>query len=167
MVATLWVVPTTAAAHVPFFPPNDAPVPVDTPTISKAFYLRSTPGTPHTFVVDPVARRIPVQLLVLDDDLGRSLAFDVEVACDDTIEIPTSVQVEFYEPFSRIDHLIVAAGGLGPSERPCIVTVTQTAGPVGPYTFSIGDEERFGPSAMASMLTLRRDLDRWRSSTAP
>ena len=169
LASALFLVACTAwaGAHVPYFPPGDAPVDVRDPTLSKAYYLRSTPNAPHLFVVDPVERRIPVQLLVLDDPLGRSLAFEVRVTCGAEAETLGPVDVPFYEPFSQIDHRIVAAGGLGPSTTPCTVTVVQTEGPVGPYTFSIGDEERFGPSAMASMLTLRRDLRRWQDPAGP
>ena len=70
------------AAHVPFFPEDAGPFVVDAPTVSKAYYLRSARGTVHAFVVPPVARSIPLQLLVIDDDLGTSLAHRVTLDCE-------------------------------------------------------------------------------------
>jgi hypothetical protein len=149
-------------AHVPIFPDGAGPFEVDAPTVSKAYYLRSERGAGHIFVVPPLERSIPVQLLVLDDDLGRTLAHRVTARCGDEARELRTVDVPFYEPFSRLAHRIRVADVIGPSAAVCRVEVTQVAGPAGPYTLSIGDEERFSFADVFGLLTLEWRLDRWR-----
>lgn len=153
----------TAFAHVPFFPAAGAPVPVAAPTVSKAYYVQTLPGEPWAFHVDPVDRAVPVQVLVLDDDAGRAARFAAAVDCGAGPSPVPAVDVPFYEAFSRLDHRIVAAGGLGPSEAVCVVTVVQTAGAGVPATVVVGDEERFGFADVMGLLDLPRKLERWRS----
>lgn len=167
MRAALWLVVAlavvgTASAHVPYFPTPGTPVAVAEPQVSKAYYVRSVPGTPWTFVVDPVGRAVPVQVLVLDDDAGRAARFVARVDCGAGPETVRAVDVPFYEPFSRLHHRIVAAGALGPSAAACAVTVVQTAGAGVPATVVVGDEERFGFGDVLGLLDLPRRLDRWR-----
>ncbi len=150
------------AAHVPFFPDDAGPFVVDTPTVSKAYYLRAARGTVHAFVVPPVERSIPLQLLVIDDDLGASLAHRVTLDCGDGPQELRAVDVPFFERFSGIAHRIRVADAMGPTDTTCTIEVTQTAGPPGPYTLSIGDEERFTLRDIAGLLTLNQRLDRWR-----
>jgi hypothetical protein len=149
-------------AHVPIFPEGPGPFDVESPTVSKAYYLRSEPNGGHAFVVPPLERSIPVQLLVLDDDPGRRLAHRVTARCGETIRELRAVDVPFYEPFSRLEHRIRVADVIGPSEVACRLEVVQVAGPAGPYTLSIGDEERFGFADVLGLLTLEGRLDRWR-----
>jgi hypothetical protein len=149
-------------AHVPLFPDGAGPFDVEAPTVSKAYYLRAESGSGHVFVVPPLERSIPVQLLVLDDDLGRALAHRVTARCGEAVRALRSVDVPFYEPFSRLAHRIRVADAIGPSAVPCRIEVTQVAGPAGPYTLSIGDEERFGIADVLGLLTLEWRLDRWR-----
>jgi hypothetical protein len=149
-------------AHVPIFPEGDGPFVVDAPTVSKAYYLRSERGAGHVFVVPPLERSIPVQLLVLDDDLGRTLAHRVTARCGDEARELRAVDVPFYEPFSRLAHRIRVADAIGPSAEACRVEVAQVAGPAGPFTLSIGDEERFSFADVLGLLTLEWRLDRWR-----
>jgi len=152
-----------AAAHVPFFPDDPGPFVVDAPTVSKAYYLRSERGTVHAFVVPPVARSIPLQLLVVDDELGAQLAHRVMLDCGDGPRALRAVDVPFFERFSGIAHRIRVADALGPTATSCTIEVTQIAGPPGPYTLSMGDEERFTLRDVAGLLTLNQRLDRWRS----
>jgi len=151
------------AAHVPLFPTGPGPHEVEAPTVSKAYYLRGEFGTTQTFVVPPVARSIPLQLLVIDDDLGATLAHRVALDCGDGELELRAVDVAFFERFSGIAHRIRAVGAMGPTTATCTITVTQTAGPPGPYTLSIGDEERFTLRDVAGLLTLNQRLERWRS----
>ena len=150
------------AAHAPLFPEGPGPFEVDAPTVSKAYYLRTERGGGHAFVVPPLARAITVQLLVLDDEVGQALAHRVTARCGEAARELRTVDVPFYEPFSRLAHRIRVADAIGPSEVACRIEVTQVAGPAGPYTLSIGDEERFGFGDVLGLLTLEWRLDRWR-----
>jgi hypothetical protein len=149
-------------AHVPLFPEGAGPFEVDAPLVSKAYYLRAERGGGHAFDVPPLARAVPVQLLVLDDELGGELAHRVIVRCGEAARELRAVDVPFYEPFSRLAHRIRVADALGPSDAACRIEVTQVAGPPGPYTLSIGDEERFAFADVVGLLTLEWRLDRWR-----
>jgi hypothetical protein len=153
----------SAWAHVPFFPAEGGAVAVAAPTVSKAYYVQSVPGTPWTFVVDPVERAVPVQVLVLDDDAGRAARFAATVDCGAGATAIRAVDVPFYEPFSRLDHRIVAAGALGPSAVACTLRVVQTAGSGVPATVVVGDEERFSFADVVGLLDLPRKLERWRT----
>jgi len=151
------------AAHVPLFPTGAGPHEVEAPTVSKAFYLRSETGTTHSFVIAPVARSIPLQLLVIDDELGHQVAHRVTLDCGGGAHELRAVDVAFFERFSGIAHRIRAVGAMGPTTATCTISVTQTAGPPSPYTLSIGDEERFSLRDIAGLLTLSQRLEQWRS----
>ena len=152
-----------AWAHVPFFPAPGEPVPVAAPAVSKAYYVQAVPSEPWTFHVDPVARAVPVQLLVLDDEAGQTARFVATVDCGGGPDPIRTVDVPFYEPFSRLRHRIVAAGALGPSDALCVLRVVQTAGSGVPATVVVGDEERFSITDMLGLLDLPRKLDRWQA----
>jgi len=152
-----------AWAHVPFFPAAGEPVAVAAPAVSKAYYVQTLPGEPWTFLVDPVDRAVPVQVLVLDDDAGRSARFAATVDCGAGPTPVRAVDVPFYEPFSRLDHRIVAAGALGPSDAVCVIRVVQTDGVGVPATVVVGDEERFSFADILGLLDLPRKLERWRT----
>ncbi len=159
-VALVWA--GWGAAHVPLFPTGPGPHEVEAPTVSKAYYLRSETGATQSFVVAPVARSIPLQLLVIDDGVGAALAHRVTLDCGDGELQLRAVDVAFFERFSGIAHRIRAVGAMGPTTTACTIAVTQTAGPPGPYTLSIGDEERFSLRDIAGLLTLNQRLERWR-----
>jgi hypothetical protein len=151
-----------ASAHVPIFPEGAGPFDVDAPTVSKAYYLRTGPDDGHAFFVPPLERAIPVQLLVLDDEPCETSVHRVTARCGGTTRELRAVDVPFYEPFSRLAHRVRVADVIGPSEAACRLEVTQVAGPAGPYTLSIGDEERFGFADVLGLLTLEWRLERWR-----
>jgi hypothetical protein len=151
-----------AWAHVPQFPTGDGPFSVEAPTVSKAYYLHLSLGQAHVFVVPPLARSIPVQVLVIDDERGRSLGHQARVDCGAGWRPLRAVDVPFYEPFSRIEHRYRVVDAIGPSETPCRVEVRQVDGPPGPYTFSIGDEERFSVGDMIGLIGLGERLRAWR-----
>ena len=153
----------TAGAHAPSFPDAGEPVSVAAPAVSKAYYVQSVPGEAWTFLVDPVERAVPVQVLVLDDDAGRSARFAATVDCGAGPDPVRTVDVAFYEPFSRLHHRIVAAGALGPSDAVCVVTVLQTGGGGVPATVVVGDEERFSFADVLGLLDLPRKLERWQA----
>lgn len=152
-----------AWAHVPFFPAAGEPVPVAAPAVSKAYYVQSVPSEPWTFHVDPVDRSVPVQVLVLDDEAGQAARFAATVDCGGGPDPVRTVDVPFYEPFSRLHHRIVAVGALGPSEVVCVVRVVQTAGDGVPTTVVVGDEERFSFADVLGLLDLPRKLERWQA----
>jgi hypothetical protein len=163
LVAAL-AVAAAAHAHVPVFPDGDAPVEVESPTVSKAYYRRLAAGAAHVYVVPPVPRAIPLQLLVLDDATGARLRHEVTVAGPGAESRSLErLDVAYHEPFSGLGHRIRARGALGPSEAGCRVTVRQTGGPPGPYTLSIGDEERFGLGDVLGLVGLGDRLERWRT----
>jgi hypothetical protein len=153
---------TAAAAHVPIFPAGDGPFVVDRPAESKAYYLHLQTGATHVFVVPPVGRPIPVQVLVLDDDRGRSTEHAARVDCGLGWRSLRIVDTPFFEPFSRTEHRYRVVDAIGPSEDECRVEVVQVSGPPAPYTFSIGDEERFSLGDLIGLLTLGERLERWR-----
>lgn len=161
----LLTVPAVAMAHVPFFLEGDGPFAVDEPTVSKAFYDWLSVGTAHVYEVPPVGRPIPLQLLVLDDATGAQVEHRVTVACpgEDPRELAT-LDVAYTERFSGIAHRIRARGAMGPTDAACTVTLRQLAGPPAPYTFSIGDEERFTAADMVGLLRLNARLERWGSA---
>ena len=153
----------TAWAHAPHFPAAGEPVPVAAPAVSKAYYVQSVPGEPWTFHVDAVDRAVPVQVLVLDDEAGRAARFAASVDCGAGPDPVRTVDVPFYEPFSRLHHRIVAAGALGPSDDVCVVTVVQIAGAGVPATVVVGDEERFSFADVVGLRDLPRKLERWQA----
>jgi hypothetical protein len=153
---------SSALAHVPHFPAGDGPFAVDRPTISKAYYLHLAAGETHAFVVPPLVRAIPVQVLVLDDERGRAVAHRARVDCGDGWRALREADTAFYEPFSRIAHRYRVVDVIGPSEAPCRVEVSQVGGPPAPYTFSIGDEERFSVGDLFGLATLGSRLQAWR-----
>lgn len=160
--ALLMALAGAGRAHVPYFPDGADPVVVDAPTVSKAYYLRSEPGAVQEFVVAPVERSVPVQLLVLDDEAGGRLAYRVRLDCGSSPRELRPVDVPFYEPFSRLAHRIRVADALGPSATPCRIEVAHVGGPAGPYTLVVGDEERFGFGDVLGLFTLERRLRAWR-----
>lgn len=153
-----------ASAHVPVFPEGDGPFAVEAPTVSKAYYLRLETDSAHAFVVPPLPRTVPWQVLVVDDADGARLAHDVTFACADDDGAPTVERLDlaYFEPFSQVEHRIRLRGTLGPSHDACTVTVRQAAGPPGPYTFVIGDEERFSAADLLGLIGLGRRLETWR-----
>jgi hypothetical protein len=162
LVAALVHVAFHASAHVPQFPEGAGPFVVDDPTISKAYYLHLAPGEAHVFEVPPLARTIPVQVLVLDDERGRALQHEARVDCGDGWRALRAVDTPFYEPFSRLEHRYRVVDAIGPSETKCLVEVRQVNGPPGPYTFSIGDEERFSVGDLVGLVGLQGRLQAWR-----
>ncbi len=161
MIAVLWL--GWAAAHVPVFPADDEGVLVEEPWVSKAYYVHGSVGSEQTFEIPPVDRTVPLQVLVLDDEAGRRARWRSELFCGDERVRLRDVDVPFYEPFSRLEHRVVAVGSLGPSERTCILHVGQTAAAGVPYTVVVGDEERFAFADVLGLLDLPRKLERWRS----
>ena len=153
----------TAWAHAPYFPEAGEPVLVAAPAVSKAYYVQSVPSEAWAFHVDPVDRAVTVQVLVLDDDAGRSARFAATVDCGAGPEPVRTVDVAFFEPFSRLHHRIVAAGALGPSDAVCVLSVVQTAGAGVPATVVVGDEERFSFADVLGLLDLPRKLERWQA----
>jgi hypothetical protein len=153
---------SSAFGHVPLFPAGDGPFEVDLPTTSKAYYLHLAAGETHVFLVPPLDRTIPVQVLVIDDERGRSVAHRGRVDCGDGWRPLRDVDTPFYEPFSRIEHRYRIVDAIGPSDAPCRVSVTQVSGPPAPYTFSIGDEERFSVGDLFGLATLGSRLEAWR-----
>ena len=154
----------SAEAHVPLFPDDDGPFEVDAPTVSKAYYLRLEAGSSHVFIVPPLSRAVPLQVLVIDDAVGARLAHEIEIACEgpDASFTTETLDLAYFEPFSHVAHRVRIRGTLGPTSGPCTVRIRQTDGPPGPYTFVIGDEERFSASDLLGLFGLGRRLDAWR-----
>jgi hypothetical protein len=148
-------------AHDPSFPAGDGPFAVHRPTVSQAIYLRLPAGGEHVFVVDPIQRQVPLQLLVLDDELGRSLELLATWTCaGDTRELRRT-DTPFYEAFSRMAMRYRVVDVVGPTTESCTVTVRELEGRAGPYTLAIGEEERFSFGSIWTLLTLRDQLRWW------
>ena len=157
------MLPSAALAHKPVFPDGGGPFEVDTPTVSKAYYLTLEAGERHTFVVPPLSRTVPIEVLVLDNELGRSLELVATASCGNTVSGLTRLDQPFYEPFSRLHHRYRVVDVLGPTEGPCRIEVRELEGRTAPYVFAVGDEERFGPGDMLGFLNLGRKLRAWQA----
>lgn len=152
----------SAVAHVPFFPTGGDAVVVEEPAVSKAYYVHGSIGTEQAFEIVAVDRSVPLQVLVLDDEAGRRARWRAELDCGAERVPLRAVDVPFYEPFSGLEHRIVAVGSLGPSDDTCELHIAQTAGAGVPYTVVVGDEERFRFTDVLGLLDLPRKLERWR-----
>jgi len=148
-------------AHKPRFPEGDGPFEVVEPSMSQAFYLYLGEGEQHSFVVPPLDRLEPLELLVLDNELGQSLDFKMEWRCGDAFKALRYLDEPFREPFSGMNHRYRVVDAVGPTEEACIATVWENTGKAGPYTFAIGKDERFGFADMAIFFTLGTDLRTW------
>ena len=156
---------TLTFAHKPRFPEGDGPFEVVEPDMSQAFYLFLGEGEVHQFVVPPLGRLEPIQLLVLDNELGQSLDFKMEWRCgtqnDAELKLLRYLDEPFHEPFSDMNHRYRIVDAVGPTEENCTATVWENTGKAGPYTFSIGKDERFGIFDMGLFFTLGTDLQTW------
>ncbi len=156
-------------AHKPRFPEGDGPFEVVEPDMSQAFYLYLGEGERHSFVVPPLGRLEPLELLVLDNELGQSLDFKMEWRCasqsgdqsDTELKDLRYLDEPFHEPFSGMNHRYRVVDAVGPTEEPCTATVWEATGREGPYTFAIGKEERFGFADVGIFFTLGTELRTW------
>ena len=153
----------TSLAHKPRFPQGDGPFEVIEPSMSQAFYLYLDEGETHSFTVPPLGRLEPIQLLVLDNDLGQSLDFKLEWRCGAELKELRYLDEPFHEPFSGMNHRYRVVDAVGPSNKTCVATVWEKTGKAGPYTFAIGEEERFGFMDIGIFFTLGTDLQTWMS----
>ncbi len=153
---------TFAVAHKPRFPQGDGPFEVVEPSMSQAFYLYLNEGEKHSFVVPPLAKLEPLELLVLDNELGQSLDFKMEWRCGDVVRTDLRYLDEpFREEFSGMNHRYRVVDAVGPTEAACTATVWERTGKAGPYTFAIGKEERFGFADLGIFITLGTELRTW------
>lgn len=152
---------SAAFAHDPSFPTGEGPFAVHRPTVSQAIYLRLAEGGEHVFVVDPIERQVPLQLLVLDDELGRTLELRATWTCAGGTRDLRPIDTPFYEAFSRMAMRYRVVDVVGPTTEPCTVTVREVGGRAGPYTLAIGEEERFSFGSIWTLLTLRDQLRWW------
>lgn len=162
MVILLCTLLAAALAHRPRFPEGPGPFEVIDPPVSQAFYLRLPPGERHLFVLPPLERAVPLQLLVLDDEAGRLLELVARVRCAGEEREPTGVDQPFFEEFTRMELRYRVVDSVGPSETGCEVEVWERFGLPGSYVFSVGSEESFGIGDMLGLLNLRRKLSAWR-----
>ena len=149
-------------AHKPRFPEGDGPFEVVEPSMSQAFYLYLGEGEKHSFVVPPLGRLEPLELLVLDNELGQSLDFKMEWRCGDVVKTDLRYLDEpFREEFSGMNHRYHVVDAVGPTEEACTATIWENTGKAGPYTFAIGKEERFGFLDIGIFFTLGTELRTW------
>lgn len=152
-------------AHKPRFPEGDGPFEVVEPSMAQAVYLYLGEGEIHQFVVPPLERLEPLELLVLDNELGQSLDFKMEWRCryqaGDEIKPLRYLDEPFHEPYSGMNHRYRVVDAVGPTEQTCTATVWENTGRAGPYTFAIGRDERFGFEDMGLLFTLGSDLKTW------
>jgi len=155
------LIASASFAHDPSFPAGEGPFAVHRPTVSQAIYLRLPPAGEHVFVIDPIERQVPLQLLVLDDELGRSLELRATWTCAGEVRALRLADTPFYESFSRMSMRYRVVDVVGPTAEPCTVTVRELEGRAGPYTLAIGQEERFSLGSIWTLLTLRDQLRWW------
>lgn len=158
---TLLLALSPALAHKPFFPEGDGPFALRNPTVSQAHYLRIGGGVRHVFVVPPLPRAVPVEVLVLDDALGRSLELTARWRCGGIEESLSEVDQPFFESFSRLEHRYRVVDRIGPTDEACEVIVFERRGATGPYTFALGDEERFSVGDVVGLVGLGGKLRAW------
>jgi hypothetical protein len=151
-----------ALAHQPSFPEGAGPFPVHDPVTSQAYYLQLPAKGSLVFVVDPIPRPVPVQVLVLDDDAGRALDLVAQWSCGNRGRGLARVDMPFYEQFSRLHMRYRVADSVGPTDGPCTVRITEAAGRGGPLAFAIGSGESFSFAGLWTLLTLRDKLETWK-----
>ena len=152
---------TVVLAHKPFFPQGEGPFSIATPTVSQAHYLQFDVGKAHVFKVPILERRVPVQVLVLDDELGRSLDIDAYWHCGETRTKLTNLDQPFYEGFSKLEHRYRVVDTIGPTTEPCEVHIYERSRQLAPYTFSIGVEEKFSLGDVIGLFSLGEKLKAW------
>jgi hypothetical protein len=150
-------------AHHPRIYEGVGPFNVEDPKVSKAYYMTINIGELHTFVIPALGRTIPVQVLVLDDELGRSLEMFATATCNTGQDELTRLDQPFYEPFSKIEHRYQVVDTIGPTDGPCVIEIHELSKRAGPYVLSVGDEERFGVRDILGMVKLNRRLKAWKA----
>ena len=150
-------------AHKPFFPEAGEPIRIDKPIISQAHYLQFEKGSSQTFIIPVLEQPVPIEVLVLDNDLGRSLVPQAIWVCEGESKVLSQVDQPFYEGFSKLQHRYKVADSVGPTASICEVRISEASGQTGPYTFAIGIEERFEFGDMLGFFSLAEKLERWQN----
>ncbi len=152
-----------AFAHKPYFPVSGQPIAIQNPTVSQAHYLHFLAGSSQSFIIPALEKAVPIEVLVLDDDLGRSLEPQALWICAGESITLSQVDQAFYEEFSKLHHRYKVADSVGPTSEPCEVRISEASGKVGPYTFAIGSEEKFDFGDMLGFFSLGEKLERWQN----
>jgi hypothetical protein len=150
-----------AFAHKPFFPEGEGPFRIADPTVSQAHYLNLLAGETHSFMVPALERKVPIELLVLDNEQGRGLEFDLVWICGGQAVQLQKVDTPFYESFSKLNHRYRVVDTVGPTTEPCEARVSERSGAAGPYTFAIGNEEKFSIGDLFGLGSLGAKLKAW------
>jgi hypothetical protein len=150
-----------ALAHKPFFPEGAGPFAISNPSVSQAHYLNLPAGQSHSFMVPALEYKVPIQLLVLDNEQGRALDFDLVWICAGQAVQLQKVDTPFYESFSKLNHRYRIVDALGPTTEACEARVSERNGAAGPYTFAIGSEEKFSIGDLFGLAGLGARLKAW------
>lgn len=150
-------------AHKPFFPEGESPYDIGDPTTSQAHYLQIASGEVHRFLVPPLTEVVPIEVLVLDNELGRSLDMEAVWICEGSRKTLTKVDQSFFEEFSQIEHRYKTVDGVGPTTEACEVEIRELTGKAGPYTFAIGAAERFNVADLLGFFSLGDKLANWQA----
>lgn len=155
-------------AHKPFFPDGSSPFELqEAPTISQAYYVALESNETHTFLLPPLPEAVPIEVLVLDDELGRGLELSTVLICNNLRTKLPEVDIPFYEEFSKRHHRYRVRERLGPTEEPCELRVHERNGAAAPYTFAIGAVENFGFADVMGFFSLGAKLKAWESAGSP
>ena len=155
----------TGLAHKPFFPDGSSPFELqEAPTVSQAYYVVLEKNETHTFLIPPLPEAVPIEVLVLDDELGRGLELSTTLICNNLRTKLPKVNIPFYEEFSKRHHRYRVREQIGPTEIPCELTIHERNGVVAPYTFAIGAVERFSFADVMGFFSLGAKLDAWESA---
>ena len=165
LLVLFWLLLGAGFAHKPFFPDGSSPFELqELPTISQAYYVTLAANETHTFLLPPLPEAVPVEVLVLDDELGRGLELSAILICNSLRTKLPEVDIPFYEEFSKRHHRYRVRERIGPTENPCELTVHERNGVVAPYTFAIGAVESFGFADVAGFFSLGAKLKAWESA---
>lgn len=153
-----------AFAHKPFFPEGDGPFAIRNAVVSQAHYLTLSENEVHTFYIPALTQTVPLQVLVLDNELGRSLEMQAALSCEGETRLLEKADQAFYEEFSRIDHRYKVLDFAQVNSKPCELQISEANGKAGPYTFSIGIEEKFDLADVVGLFSLNAKLKAWQES---
>ncbi len=153
-----------AFAHKPFFPEGDGPFAIRNAVVSQAHYLTLNENEIHTFYIPTLTQTVPLQVLVLDNELGRSLDIQAVLSCKGESRLLEKADQAFYEEFSKINHRYKVLDFAEANSSPCELQVSEASGKAGPYTFSIGIEEKFDLADVVGLFSLNAKLNAWQES---
>ncbi len=153
-----------AFAHKPFFPEGDGPFTIRNAVVSQAHYLSLNEKEVHIFYIPALTQTVPLQVLVLDNELGRSLDMQAVLSCEGEARLLEKADQAFYEEFSSINHRYKILDFAEANSHVCELQISEASGKAGLYTFSIGIKEKFDLADVMGLFSLSAKLKAWQES---